>query len=877
MTKRIYILCLLLMAMTTGTQVMAAEAYAVYTTKIVWYEDNILTFYYDDLKSTRQGTVFALNTDDNDPEWNKIEYYAGQGAQFKYPYTKAIFDPSFADARPTTTHAWFSAGGYENNLTEIEGIQYLNTSQVTNMSGMFELCRYLKNLDVSGFNTSKVTNMACMFDDCEKIYSLDLSGWDTSNVTNMYSMFCRCEYLRSLDLSGWNTSKVTDMDLMFCWCERLSSIEGISGWNTGNVTDMNAMFEGCESMESIDVSGWNTSKVTDMNSMFRKCKFEDINLRGWNTSKVTNMKEMFYDNSYVTTIYCGNGWSTSSVETSADMFYNCKKLVGGKGTTYNSSYVSSSYAHNDGGSSNPGYLTLLPYGSIPVDKQHFPDEAFRRLIKNEYGTVLDSNEISSTNELSVESDVIKSVEGIEYFDALVEFYVSSNQLTTADFSQNRLLKEIDIQGNFINGEGMDNLVQKLPQVTNAKILIYDGENDDEANEMTPEQVAVANRKGWIVQVYDENIRKWSNTEGFWLIDETRFPDANFRSHLLSYGFRCTGALTVEDVNDTDELGVEDCGVSDLTGIEYFTNTTSLLIDYNLLKTADLSKNTKLDYIYMLGNRIRFEDMDAFVEHLPQTTQGTICLYDCNSDYTDYNEMTPEQVAVAQAKHWTVKVCDKNSNWVATDGFWRLFSTRFEDPNFRSALDEQGFRCHGAVTIEDVRETTLLSLWFKDIQWLTGVGYFTELTSIYCIDNRLHYADFSKNTKLKEIYIYYNQIRGTNMYNFIEHLPTVPERDGILLIKNYDLDQSEEGNEMTASQVAAANLKGWNILVISNHDYLAYLGCDATPTGISDSPLTPTYPSTSAPKEYWYTPDGKKLNGEPTEKGLYIHNGKKVIK
>ena len=27
---------------------------------------------------------------------------------------------------------------------------------------------------------------------------------------------------------------------------------------------------------------------------------------------------------------------------------------------------------------------------------------------------------------------------------------------------------------------------------------------------------------------------------------------------------------------------------------------------------------------------------------------------------------------------------------------------------------------------------------------------------------------------------------------------------------------------------------------------------------------------------WYTLDGRKLNGKPTTKGLYIHNGKKVI-
>ena len=69
------------------------------------------------------------------------------------------------------------------------------------------------------------------------------------------------------------------------------------------------------------------------------------------------MEGMFVNCSQATTIYAGSAWSTNAVTSSAGMFSNCTKLVGGKGTTYNSSHTDKAYAHIDGGPSNPGYFT----------------------------------------------------------------------------------------------------------------------------------------------------------------------------------------------------------------------------------------------------------------------------------------------------------------------------------------------------------------------------------------------------------------------------------------------------------------------------------------------------------------------------------------
>ena len=99
-----------------------------------------------------------------------------------------------------------------------------NTSNVTNMGSMFNLCSGLTSLDLSSFDTSNVTSMNYMFNECRGLTSLDLSNFNTSNVTSMATMFYNCKSLTSLDLSGWDTSKVTSMNGMFSGCNALKGI-----------------------------------------------------------------------------------------------------------------------------------------------------------------------------------------------------------------------------------------------------------------------------------------------------------------------------------------------------------------------------------------------------------------------------------------------------------------------------------------------------------------------------------------------------------------------------------------------------------------------------------------------------------------------------
>ena len=230
--KLLFRLAVLVAAIMSALGAAAAEAYACYTSS-----NTTLTFYYDTQRGSRPGTTYDLNTGSNEPEWctNSIHAYV----------TQVVFDPSFAEARPTTTCYWFSS---MERLQNITGMEYLNTSEVTNMAYMFSSCRKLTTLDLSHFNTSNVTSMEAMFSSCHDLTNLDLTSFNTDNVTTMYCMFNYSDGLTSVDLSSFTNARVENMDNMFECCSALTTIYANSGWSTAAVTTSWAMFIDCNSL-----------------------------------------------------------------------------------------------------------------------------------------------------------------------------------------------------------------------------------------------------------------------------------------------------------------------------------------------------------------------------------------------------------------------------------------------------------------------------------------------------------------------------------------------------------------------------------------------------------------------------------------------------
>lgn len=209
-------------------------------------------------------------------------------------------------------------------LTRLD-LSGLDTSNITNMGGMFCNCPLLDELDVSGFDTSNVERMINVFEGDASLSSLDVSGWDTSKVEITRYMFKGCAALTEIDLSSWDMGNNGQMNYMFEDCTGLTSID-LSSWDTHSLRAVGAMFSGCKSLESANLRGFDTSNVIEMTSMFEGCTaLSKLNISTFNTKKVTGMAYMFYKCASLTSLDLRN-FDAPNVTSMRSMFNGCTSL-----------------------------------------------------------------------------------------------------------------------------------------------------------------------------------------------------------------------------------------------------------------------------------------------------------------------------------------------------------------------------------------------------------------------------------------------------------------------------------------------------------------------------------------------------------------------
>ena len=281
---------------------------------------------------------------------------------------KVVFDASFANARPTSCYMWFY--GCEN-LTTIEGFEYFNTENVTNMRYMFGWCTSLKSLDLTNFNTENVTDMYYMFAYCKSLESLDLTNFNTAKVTNMTAMFHKCSALKTIYASDkFVTDQVTEGSNMFSNCFNLKdytdSKEDHTYANCGptgyfiygrgyamfdNATEtLTFSYKGFKPEGAYELNeGGNNPEWISKNSYVKKVVFDAsfANARptscfSWfrgcenlttiegieylNTENVENMSSMFRD-CYALESLDLSSFYTAKVTSMSRMFYICKALT----------------------------------------------------------------------------------------------------------------------------------------------------------------------------------------------------------------------------------------------------------------------------------------------------------------------------------------------------------------------------------------------------------------------------------------------------------------------------------------------------------------------------------------------------------------------
>ena len=265
------------------------------------------------------------------------------------------------------------------NLTNIP-VSNFNTSKVKDMHSMFDSCFKLQSLDLSMFDTSNVTDFGYMFsgdkvmstlhltdnfvtekakdisgifNDCEKLSNINVSNWNVSNVTSTEKAFANNFLLKSLDLSNWDMSNCENSQMMFYSDTALTSIGNTSNWNVSKITTTHSMFEGCSKLQSLNTSKWVFSNLTNADSMFSNCQvltkldtsnwgmgkviyfgflfnncyaLTSLNVSKWDTSNANNFNAIFNECVNLTNIDVSN-WKTSNVTQAVNTFLDCKKLT----------------------------------------------------------------------------------------------------------------------------------------------------------------------------------------------------------------------------------------------------------------------------------------------------------------------------------------------------------------------------------------------------------------------------------------------------------------------------------------------------------------------------------------------------------------------
>ena len=158
-------------------------------------ETGTLTYYYDSQMASRTGITELYDPVGNPDAVRFTGYYK--------KVTKAVIDPSMKDAPLTSMYSMFF-GGINNEtfafqalwkMTEIKGMENLNTADVTSMDYMFEACNALQTVDVNSFDISKVTQMDFMFGDCYELTTIYCSkDWSITSASSD-NMFGACRKL----------------------------------------------------------------------------------------------------------------------------------------------------------------------------------------------------------------------------------------------------------------------------------------------------------------------------------------------------------------------------------------------------------------------------------------------------------------------------------------------------------------------------------------------------------------------------------------------------------------------------------------------------------------------------------------------------------
>ena len=252
------------------------------------------------------------------------------------------------------------------------------------------------------------------------------------------------------------------------------------------------------------------------------------------------------------------------------------------------------------------------------------------------------------------------------------------------------------------------------------------------------------------------------------IDSTAFPDSKFMSYVKSnFDSNSDNYLTDTEAQAVTTINVSGKGISDLTGIKYFTNLTDLYCQNNNLSGLDISKNTELEILFCFNNR-NLSELDL----TKNIKLKKVSCYGCNIVELDVSKNT--------ALTWLK--CSSNG------------------------MTDLDLSYNKSITWLDCSDNNLTDL---------DLSNNTALTELYCSYNDLDALDLGNNDALKILECTNNNLNGLDLRSnsSLESLSIGAQNIAGLVVEgsdgNYTADLSNFFTGISKAYVITSSVLGYD--------------------------------------------------------------------
>ena len=326
-----------------------------------------------------------------------------------------------------------------------------------------------------------------------------------------------------------------------------------------------------------------------------------------------------------------------------------------------------------------------------------------------------------------------------------------------------------------------------------------------------------------------------------VINETNFPDENFRNWILSQDYGQDGVLTEEEINSVKSMFIDPQNIADLKGIEFFPALSILSCGINKLTSLDVSKNVALTTLYCSSNQLTSLDV---------SNSTALSYFDCSGNQlTSLNVSNNTALSYFDCSGNQLTSLDVSKNVALTTLYCSNNQLTSLDVSNNTALSI--LVCYeNQLTSLDVSNNTLLERFYCYENQITAIDVTNNaaLRYLYCNNNQLTELDVSKNTELRylgcennqltsldvsntlvfALYCHGNKIKGNAMDALIESMKEQQEEIiSFTMFYAFNPYNDKEQNVLTKNQVAAVKEKNWRIMYYNPEigEFVEYEGSD----------------------------------------------------